>query len=494
MRRPASLRRKIIANSGLLLGIMAIATLYTGFSSYELARGVESLFRNNRRMETIRRNLNATEASLVAYLRSKSSDSLKDFIMFSSRLSESSQVLNREIRADERLLLERSIAALIDGYIEEAEAAVAAKRGRDVAAYTERYHASERSAELVRQLLSNTEGLFLADSLAGFDLFERRMSRIILSDLVLVLTASLLGAALLVRYSYRLTGPLSRLAEAARAVGRGEYDHELPPLAADDEIGTMAEAFSAMQRSVKQAFEELKEKAEVEKRLMAERVRVLDMEHKLKDAELAALQAQINPHFLFNTLAAGMQLALAEDAERTADFLDNLASFIRYALKPASRTVSLGDEIDCLERYIWLLKLRFGERYRFELLVDPAVLSRETPALVLQPLVENAVAHGLKDCAEGGVVVIEARNSGGATLLRVADNGEGMDATELARLEAEGAGAELGSEGLREGGIGLRNVLRRVSLSSGGAGCFELKSEPGKGTEVILRLPGEGEA
>ena len=218
-----------------------------------------------------------------------------------------------------------------------------------------------------------------------------------------------MGLMLIVRFSYKLTGPLSKLAEAARAVGRGEYDHELPLPETGDEIGTTAAAFSSMQASVRSAIEELKSKAEVEKNLMEERMRVLDMSHKLKDAELLALQTQINPHFLFNTLSAGMQLALSEEADRTSDFLDNLAAFIRYVLKPPSRSVWISDEIECVERYIWLLRLRFGERYRFEVSADEAVLSVETPALLLQPLVENAVAHGLKDREEGGWVKVTAR-------------------------------------------------------------------------------------
>jgi sensor histidine kinase YesM len=245
-----------------------------------------------------------------------------------------------------------------------------------------------------------------------------------------------------------------------------------------------------MQLSVRRSFEELKEKSEVEKRLMEERMRVLELDHKLKAAELLALQTQINPHFLFNTLSAGMQLALSEDADRTADFLDNLAAFIRYVLKPPSRSVLVSDEIECVERYIWLLRLRFGERYRFDLSVDENALGFETPALVIQPLVENAVAHGLRDIEQGGVVSISVRLEEGAAVLEVRDTGEGMSEEEMARITREGSS----DEGVAEGGIGLRNVMRRVSLATLGRGGVAVHSAPGCGTTVRVTLPAGGPA
>lgn len=511
MRQP-SVRRKIIANSALVLGIMSIATLYTGFASSQLMRSAEMLFRNNLRMENLRRCLDSTEASLTSYLTAKSSEALKDYIMYSNRLSESSQSLNRDIKLDESLLLQRDLASLVDSYLEDAGASVSAKRGRDVSAYTESFQSSERGAELVRFLITRIEGIFLSDSLEAFSTFEAQMRRVIFTNFILVLAASLMSFMILVRYSYTLTDPLRRLAEAARAVGRGEYDHELPLPDSQDEIGTMAEAFSNMQDSVRLAFEELKSKAQIEKSLMEEKVHVLDIEHKLKDAELLALQTQINPHFLFNTLSAGMQLALVEEADNTADFLDKLAGFIRYTLKSPSRSVLVSDEIACAERYIWLLKLRFGDRYRFEVEAEDAILPVETPALLLQPLVENAVVHGLKDRIEGDVRIfarIESMIPPGAdgagraigaaepfAVLCVEDSGEGMSAEAIAQILSEdGVLSGLASDAypaVPEAGIGLRNVIRRVKLATGGRGWVALESQKGRGTSVKIVLPLKG--
>jgi two-component system sensor histidine kinase YesM len=388
------------------------------------------------------------------------------------------------------LLLRRQLARVIDRYLEDAEASVRAKRGRDVEGYASRYESSARSAELARYLIGRIEGISMADSLDAFSAFNSRIPAVLAANAVLVLAAALTCFMLLVRYSYKLTDPLSRLAEAARAVGRGEYGHELPLAESADEIGTTTEAFRSMQESVQRAFDELKNKAEVERTLMEQRMRVLDMDHKLKDAELLALQTQINPHFLFNTLSAGIGLALSEGADRTGDFLEQLAGFMRYALKTPSRSVPVADEIECVERYIWLLRLRFGERFLFEVEADEAVLRVETPALVLQPLVENAVTHGLKDRESGGRVSVRAVLEGDEAVLTVEDTGEGMSAQEVEHL----LGGTWSEESHREGGIGLGNVMRRVSLVTGGRGRVELNSEPGHGTSVHIRLPAGGAA
>ena len=480
-----TVRGKMIANSALILCIISTATLYTGLTSSKLAKSVEILFRNNLLMKDISQVLDRTESSLVGYLTVKSTDSLKDYIMYSTRLAEEARKLNREVRDEESLLLQRNLAGLVESYLQDTEASVSAKRGRDVAGYTRYFESSERDAELARDIIRKIEGLFLADSLKAFSDFDSDIPAVLASTIALVLSATLMSFMLLVRFSYKITDPLSKLARAAGEIGRGEYQGEILASESNDEIGTTAAAFESMRESVRKAFDELKSKSEVERTLMEERMRVLDMNHKLKDAELLALQTQINPHFLFNTLSAGMQLALSEGADRTADFLDNLAEFIRYALKPPSRSVLISDEMECVERYIWLLRLRFGERFRFEVSADENALGVEVPALLLQPLVENAIAHGLRDCEEGGEVRVAVRLSGGDVLLSVADSGEGMTDEEKMRV----LGSSASGEGIHEGGIGLWNVIRRVALATDGRGRVELEGALGEGTSVTIRIP-----
>jgi len=482
-----TVRGKIVANSALILVLMAAASLYSGFASLELSRSVAVLFQNNLAMERLQNSLDQTEASFSEYLRTKSSDSLKDFIKVSTRLTDLSRGLNRDIYADDILLLQRDLFRAFDTYLKVAEGGVQAKRGRDIPGYAERFETAGRYARSVRTLIADLKARFLSQSLEAFSLYQSFIPGVLLSNAALVLAATLLGFSLLLRYSRRLTDPLSRLAEAALAVGRGDYQTSIPSLDSRDEIGTLAGTFSRMQKSVRQSFLDLHARAEVEKTLLEERMRVLELNHRLKDAELLALQTQINPHFLFNTLSAGIELAGAEEAHRTSAFLENLAVFIRYALTPPDRLVAIADEIECVNRYIWLLTLRFRDRFTFDVGIDERILRFEVPALILQPLVENSVGHGLADRESGGRVLVRGSWESGEAVLTVTDNGVGMSKDEIEGLQSD---TDTGSP---IHGIGLRNVIRRIQLSTNGRGKVELRTGPSGGLEVRIRLPVQAE-
>ena len=320
-------------------------------------------------------------------------------------------------------------------------------------------------------------------SLSAFGLYRSRLGRILFINFLLIGIAFALSALVIYRYSFLITMPLTRLADSALKMEKGNFVHELPSYAHDDEIGTLYAAFSKMQKSIRDSFDDIQKKAELEQQLLVQNMETLEYKHKLKDSELLALQTQINPHFLYNTLSAGWQLALAEQDEPTAEFLQKLADFIRYALKPANRMVLVAEELDCARQYVWLLKARFGSRFEFDFEVDDRVLGYEVPALIFQPLIENAVTHGLKEIERGGKVTIGATVDNGTMRLYVADNGSGMTRENQAIIPGQ-SGAE--------SGIGLANVIRRVELITGGNGKTEIKSSPGSGTEIAIYIPLEG--
>jgi len=483
--RRGTVRGKILANSALILALTAGATLYSGFTSLELDRSVEVLFRNNLALEELQGTLEQTEASFSEYLRTKSSESLKDFIKTSTRLTDQSRNLNRDIVSDDILLLQRDLTRAFDTYLRVAEAGIQAKRGRDIPGYAERFETAGRHATGARLLIADLKARFLSQSLQAFSLYRNLIPGVLLSNAALVLAATLLGFSLLLGYSRNLTQPLTRLAEAASAVGRGEFHTPIPVHDSRDEIGTLALSFGQMQQSVRQSFLDIQARAEVERTLLEERMRVLELKHRLKDAELLALQTQINPHFLFNTLSAGIELAGAEEASRTEDFLQNLAGFIRYALTPPDRSVLVSDEIECVKRYVWLLRLRFGQRFTFDVRIDDRILGVEVPALILQPLVENSVGHGLADREEGGQVWVRGTWEGGHAVLTVLDNGAGMTEAERRAILAESEDFDPTSGH----GIGLRNVIRRILLSTNGQGKVELRESGTGGLEVRIVLP-----
>jgi sensor histidine kinase YesM len=192
-------------------------------------------------------------------------------------------------------------------------------------------------------------------------------------------------------------------------------------------------------------------------------------------AQLAALRAQINPHFLFNSLNSIAQLIHVDPAKAEA-CVERLAEIFRYLLNRAEQEfVPLSEELQMTNAYLEIERARFDERLRVETLVDPSALRQLIPNLVLQPLVENAVKHGLSRKVGPGTLRIAARLDDGLLTLVVGDDGLGMPSNVLADVF--------------ERGVGLRNLRARLERLYGPAHLPEITSTPGGGTRVELKLP-----
>ncbi|PRX50427.1 two-component system LytT family sensor kinase [Prauserella shujinwangii] len=209
----------------------------------------------------------------------------------------------------------------------------------------------------------------------------------------------------------------------------------------------------------------------------------LDHERKLAvDAKLDALRAQINPHFLFNTLNTIASKART-DPEEARRLLLRLSDFFRYAVRQDGHLVEFGQEYFFVRTYLSLEQARYGDRLRVRYDVDPQVLTAHVPVLTIQPLVENAVKHGLSDKVDGGTVTLKARVDPltRTTSIRVTDDGIGMSAELLEQLTS--------GDGAADGGVGLRNISQRLQALYGERYRLDIQSDYGNGTVVDLRIP-----
>ena len=167
----------------------------------------------------------------------------------------------------------------------------------------------------------------------------------------------------------------------------------------EDEVGVVTRSFNQMLESIRQNIEQLKESMERQAQM---KERELLMETHLKEAQLKYLQAQINPHFLFNSLNAGAQLAMMGDADNTGIFLEKMADFFRYNVRKMEEDAMLWEEIEAVDNYIYILNVRFAGDITYIKEVDEGIENIRIPSMILQPLVENAVQHGIHDCMETG--------------------------------------------------------------------------------------------
>jgi two-component system LytT family sensor kinase len=191
------------------------------------------------------------------------------------------------------------------------------------------------------------------------------------------------------------------------------------------------------------------------------------------DAETRALRAQISPHFVYNSLTT-IASFVRTDPERARELLVDFADFARYSLRKARDFTTLADELTCVDRYLLLERARFGDRLRFSVRVAPEVLAVPVPFLCLQPLVENAIKHGMP-----GEVRVVIRDAGPEAHISIEDDGVGMEPSRVQAVLADD----------HEGGIGLSNVDSRLRQIYGQAYGLVVETAPGKGTRIRLRVP-----
>lgn len=216
-----------------------------------------------------------------------------------------------------------------------------------------------------------------------------------------------------------------------------------------------------------------------------------------KHMELTALQSQINPHFLYNTLESIRGQALIDDNFEIAKMVEALASFFRYSISKKRNLVTLREELSNIQNYMLIQRYRFNNRFSLEVLIDEEdeiAYDYLIPKLIIQPVVENAVFHGLEEIKEGGKVDIEIIVTEKNMILTVSDNGKGMEKETLRkindkvhfsdfRLEEDELSKQVNT------GIGLSNIHKRIQLLFGEMYGIQIYSTKGQGTDVEITLP-----
>jgi sensor histidine kinase YesM len=304
----------------------------------------------------------------------------------------------------------------------------------------------------------------------------------------------LIGAALVLfahLFSRSVTVPLERLVSDAHAIAEGDFGrpaHEIPESA---DLREVALAFNAMSAGIGELINDLRDKQQLERQLHQQELTNAQMERLLRESQLVALQSQVNPHFLFNTLNSIARTARVESAARSEDLIRGLSKVLRYILRNPRTSVSLREEMRVVDDYLALQRVRFGSRLASGISVDPAAESAQIPPLSLQPLVENAVIYGIEPMEHGGTIRIEAYavspdvGSPGMVRITVADDGAGMAPDTVAHLLQD----DPDTFGRETTGIGVLNVRARLALFFGAGHSFSIESGQGTGTTITIEVP-----
>lgn len=469
----------IVANVFVLL---ANLVLLIGINT--MSKEMEKVYQENLTLNELSEGLHAVQDSMTEYLNVKTSESLENYYRSEQEFSTMIQELSDEISNVTFIRMERNIRNMSQQYLNASAQTIEAKRGRNVEKYRIRYESATDLYEYIdnyiyslniEQFVNNSENYNeVSKAFRVFEYFSMMIMVVVIVGNVMII----------INFTGTLISPLRELAGLADEVAKGNFEIELKGSNSKDEIGVVTNAFNQMVISIRQYIRQIREGMEVERQL---KEKELLMEAHLKDAQLKYLQAQINPHFLFNTLNAGAQLAMMEGADRTYEYVQNVADFFRYNVKKSDETVTLQEEIELVDNFIYILNVRFSGDIHYEKKIDKKLLPVQIPSMILQPIVENCVNHGIREMAGNGKIILSVFFMEGQPCISIKDNGKGMEQDTIEKV-LNGTYREEDMTG-DSNGIGMINIIARLKLFTGTDDVMDIISE-GKdtGTEVRIYL------
>jgi two-component system sensor histidine kinase YesM len=274
--------------------------------------------------------------------------------------------------------------------------------------------------------------------------------------------------------SHHLSHPILRLRSSMQAVERGDFDISVD-VTSNNEIGELARDFNIMIARIKELVQRNAEEQEAKRK-----------------SELTVLQNQITPHFLYNTLDSVIWMAESKQYTDVVKMVSSLARLLRLSISRGAEFVSIRDEIEHIESYLTIQKLRYRDKLDFSIAVHEVIMPLRVPKVILQPLVENAIYHGIKNKEQGGTVVIEGDIVDDYVLLSVRDDGVGMSPEHRETVLSGGSPSRTSHShrtGYGSARVGVLNVHERIRLYFGTEYGLSFRENDGGGTVVDVHLP-----
>jgi two-component system sensor histidine kinase YesM len=261
-----------------------------------------------------------------------------------------------------------------------------------------------------------------------------------------------------------ITIPIKKLLKSMKGVQKGEFK-EVDIHAGSNEIGQLRDGYNIMIYEIQQLID-----------------RVITEQKIKRKAELNVLQAQIKPHFLYNTLESINSLILMEETEAACNVVDALGSYYRLSLSKGKEVITIKEEIEIVKNYLDIQQIRYADLFSVNYKLDERAESFKILKLVLQPLVENAIYHGIRVKGERGIITIETKYIKDYIQITVEDDGVGMFEEDIRRIMDNSA-----YKGVA--GFGLRGTIERLRIFYGVYDCFRIESVIGLGTKITISVP-----
>jgi len=467
--------------------LLALCTAYILFSNRKIQFVLDQSFRQERFLMSIQEDMASYEVSLIEFLSTRSSNALARILVNTQSLRQKLPGY-QQIRGNPADLKERELYSLIFYYLNLAEDAIEEKRGRNISAYTTVYEEMAVLKEYINREIDTISTGRFRSHMGSYENFLAESGTVQMWNFIFVISMSAFSMLILLYSLNRFTDPLVKLSAMTRELSEGNF--AIPDMetgrSSVEELDQVIEAFNHMKTEISNYIEEIRRQENIKQEYMQERMRNMKMEGLVRHMEIYALQAQMNPHFLFNTINTGMQLAIVEGAEKTGEYMDYMARLFRHIIRNKEIIVPLSHEINGMDYYFYLLQVRFPRNLSLSVECAQELLDIKVPVSILQPLVENCIIHAFKETGEDypRSINIAAQLKDKLLIVSVADNGRGMDQETAKNL--------LHPQSIDESSVsrvmGLKNVIQRLYFFyPDDPNVVDIETGP-HGTAVVIRI------
>jgi sensor histidine kinase YesM len=472
--------------------ILSFSTAYILLSSKNLQKISDNIFEQERFIKSVQDDLGRYQGPLLEYLSTRSSNALAQ-ILIDTQALRSKFPAHISVANNKTELRERELYSLIRSYLNLADSAMEEKRGRNIAAYTQAYDEMAGLLEYINREIEAISTERFRNQMDAYGSFIAQSGTLQLWNLLFIISISIFAILILLHSVGRITDPMTRLSAMAAELSAGNFSIDDIKSETVQEMDQVVAAFNKMKNEIRNYIEEIRWQENIKQEYMQEKMRNMKMEGLVRRMEIYALQAQMNPHFLFNTINTGMQLAIVEGADRTSEYMEYMAKLFRHIIRNKEIIVPLRHEIEGLNYYFYILRVRFPRNLDLVLDYDEALLDAvKVPVSILQPLVENCVIHAFKEKDAGqsaqterSLVNVRAEKQGQRLVLSVRDNGCGIDSETAERL--------LHAHSIDESSVsrvmGLENVIQRLYFFyPDDPEVVHIESVPGQGALVKISI------
>lgn len=478
-----TVKKKLIWYSFFIVLIMCTFNIYSFFYIKNISREYNNILNDLYMYNRISTNFNSLNESLD-FMLSVSSNNSKEAYVKNTLLNTINDAKGIEEKQNYtgNWVLAASLRGLLQTYSGYADRAFILFN--DGSGYINELSECRMISKFINKKLNEIINNQLNQSSELYAQIEQRNRDMQLNIVFALLLLIILNAVVVLIFSNNIARPIKSLSRKAERIASGDLDVDEVIVRSNDEISILANSFNKMSNNIRTLIRQIVEKADVEKKLKEEEMKNLQVSNALRETELKVLQSQINPHFLFNTLNTIARMSMLENAETTLKLIESTSELLRYNLgKIKQGTVTLRDEIENVKEYVFIQQIRFSDRITFEFDIDESVLDIPVPYLLLQPLVENAIIHGIEPMEEKGRLTLSVLREKNRVLIEVKDNGIGIDPDKLDGVFENGNSAR----------IGLQNVKKRLEYYFNEDNLINIRSNKGQGTVVTIRIPAKSE-